>query len=507
MASELRGAAKIGEGRESRRWPSAHGTHIQPHNHRLAFSRSLRYSRAQSSTIEVHYPMHGSLRLMKYRRFLPLFVTQFMGAFNDNLFKNATILLAVFEILHDPHQEQKFTAIASAVYILPFFLFSALGGQLADSADKARIIRIVKLAEVGIMAIGAVGLMLANVYVLLVVLFLMGTHSSFFGPTKYAILPQHLAKDEVLGGTSMVEAGTYVAILLGTMVAGVVRPWQAATMVLVMAGVGLAAAWNVPPAPPEQGAPTIEEDFSELRASLAHISRLPLVFRWLLDVPVTILFVLRSSWQIVSATLHVPRLYWTIVAISFFVAEVSILGVVFTPMVKNVLGADNFVATLMLMVFTVGVATGAVLINWLLKGKVSAKCSPYAALAMALFLMVMYWTLAHWSAPDSDVLIGWRDFIADPSSYILFTELFLVSIAGGVFVVPLYAFLTTTVEKAEAARTVAANNIVTSGAGVVAAVLSVVIQRFLTIPQAFLVAAAVCLASTWFVQKLHEACD
>ncbi len=451
--------------------------------------------------------MHGSLRLMKYRRFLPLFVTQFLGAFNDNLFKNATILLAVFEILHDPHQEQKFNAIASAVYILPFFLFSALGGQLADSVDKARVIRIVKLAEIGIMAIGAVGLLLANIYLLLAVLFLMGTHSSFFGPTKYAILPQHLAKDEVLGGTSMVEAGTYVAILLGTMVAGVVRPWQAAVMVLAAAGLGLLTARQVPPAPPEHDAPTIEEDFVELRRELAHFSAMPFALRWLLDIYVTVLFVFRSSWQIISRTMHVPRLFWTIVAISFFVAEVVILGSVFLPMVKNILGADNFVATLMLMVFTIGVAVGAVAINWVLEGKVSARYAPYSALAMAFMLFVMYWTLAHWPPPIESDLIEWRDFIADPHVYILFGELFLVSVAGGMFVVPLYAFLTTTVEKSEAARTVAANNIVTSGAGALAALLFVPVQHFLTIPQAFLVVAAICIISTWFVQKLHKACD
>jgi len=451
--------------------------------------------------------MHGSLRLMRHRRFLPLFLAQFLGAFNDNLFKNATILLAVFEILHDPHQEQKFTAIASAIYILPFFLFSALGGQLADSVDKARLIRIVKLAEVAIMAIGAAGLLFANIYVLLLVLFLMATHSSVFGPTKYAILPQHLDADEVLGGTSMVEAGTYVAILIGTMVAGVLSPVQAALTVLVTAGLGVFAGWHVPPAPPEKGAPTIEEDFAELRESLDHLHKLPAPVRWLLDVPVTIWFILRSSWQIISATMRVPRLYWTIVAISFFVAEVVILGSVFLPMVKNILGADNFVATLMLMVFTIGVAVGAVLINWVLKGQVSARYAPYAALSMTFLLMVMYWTLAHWPPRTDPDLIEWRDFVVDLGAFVLFGELFLVSVAGGMFVVPLYAFLTTTVEKSEAARTVAANNIVTSGAGAFAAVAYIGIEKFVTIPQMFLVVAAIALASTWFVQRLHVACD
>ncbi len=451
--------------------------------------------------------MHGSLRLMKYRRFLPLFVTQFMGAFNDNLFKNATILLAVFTILHDPQQEQKFTAIASAIYILPFFLFSALGGQLADSMDKARIARIVKLAEVGIMALGAVGLCLANVTLLLIVMFLMGVHSSVFGPTKYAILPQHLEKDEVLGGTSMVEAGTNVAILMGTIVAGVLKPWHTAIIVMITALIGLAAARRVPAAHPAPGAPTLEEDFKQLRASLANVAAMPLILRLPLDVIVTIVFIFRSSWDIIRRTMRVPRLYWTIVAIGFFVAEVAILSVVFVPMVKNVLGADNFVATLMLVVFTVGVAVGAVLINSILRGRVSARYAPMSAIAQALFLMTMYWTLAYWPQPAGGRLIGWRGFVADPGSYILFAELFLVAVAGGMFVVPLYAFLTTTVEKSEAARTVAANNILTSGAGVVAVLIFVGIKNVLTIPQAFLVVAAICLASTWFVQKLHEACD
>src|SRR4028119_982535 len=164
--------------------------------------------------------MQASLSLLGRRRFLPLFVTQFLGAFNDNLYKSAMVILVTYAIYADPTKEATFNAIAGGLFILPFFLFSALAGQLADAGDKARIIRIVKTAEIFIMIGGAIGLLLHNIPIMLAGLFAMGVHSSFFGPIKYAILPQHLEKDEVLAGTGLVEAGTYIAILLGTIVGG-----------------------------------------------------------------------------------------------------------------------------------------------------------------------------------------------------------------------------------------------------------------------------------------------
>src|SRR5688572_27539523 len=162
------------------------------------------------------------MHLLSKRRFLPLFVTQFLGAFNDNLYKSAMVILVTYAIYSDPTKEATFNAVAGALFILPFFLFSALAGQLADGGDKARIIRIVKTAEIFIMVGGAIGLLLHSIPLLLAGLFAMGVHSSFFGPIKYAILPQHLRRDEVLAGTGLVEAGTYIAILLGTICGGLV---------------------------------------------------------------------------------------------------------------------------------------------------------------------------------------------------------------------------------------------------------------------------------------------
>ncbi|MGQ2929865.1 MAG: MFS transporter, partial [Sphingopyxis sp.] len=204
--------------------------------------------------------MTGTFALLKQRRFLPLFVTQLLGAFNDNLFKNAMVLFVVYGVYNDETQETLFSAVATAVFILPFFLLSALAGQLADTRDKARIIRIVKFCEIIIMIVGGTGLVLAwmgwgiellAIPLMMLALFAMGIHSTFFGPIKYAILPQHLKSDEVLAGTGLVEAGTYIAILAGTILAGVIDVEWAALGVVIVAAIGYLTSRQVPPAPPE----------------------------------------------------------------------------------------------------------------------------------------------------------------------------------------------------------------------------------------------------------------
>src|SRR5205809_1693969 len=210
----------------------------------------------------MRWASHGSPRpyvliqnvthLLRARRFLPLFATQFLGAFNDSLFKQAVVLFVTYQLFSNPAKEFQFSAIAQALFILPFFVFSALSGQLADDHDKAKLIRIIKLAEIGIMILGGAGIMLANIPLMLAAIGLMGVHSTFVGPIKYAILPQHLGRDEVLGGTGLVEAGTYIAILLGTILAGTLasKPAIAAGACVGFAVLGYLAGRQVPPAPP-----------------------------------------------------------------------------------------------------------------------------------------------------------------------------------------------------------------------------------------------------------------
>ncbi|MBK8373936.1 MAG: MFS transporter [Sphingomonadales bacterium] len=430
--------------------------------------------------------MSMSLSLMKKRRFLPLFVTQFLNAFNDNFFKMAMVVMITYTILQGGEKEEAYyNAFAGAIFILPFFLLSAVSGQLADSIDKTRVIRMVKSAEIGIMIVGACGIWLHNVPLMFLALFAMGVHSTFFGPIKYGILPQHLHEEEVLGGTGLVEAGTYIAILSGTIVGGILPPYWSALGVIVVALIGRVAAQFVPPAPAEDDAPTSRIDW--------HI--------------------VRNSWRLVSNTMHVPRLFLAIMAISFFWAIGAVLAAQFPPMVKNALGGDNTVATLFTAIFSVGVAIGSVVINHILKGKVSAKYAPASVIVMGLFVLALWWAVKGWvpvadSPLDPDMLLNFKEFWALQQGDLILVALLGIAIAGGMFVVPLYAFLTTTVEKSETARTVAANNIVNSGAMVIGAVFYGLLATVgVSIADTLFLIAAACLVSAWISWKLHKACD
>lgn len=421
--------------------------------------------------------MTPSFRLLAKRRFLPLFATQFLGAFNDNLFRTAMVMLVTFTIFSDPEQEASFSAIAGGLFILPFFLLSALSGQLADGHDKARIVRLVKTAEIGIMLFGAAGLLIQSIPLMLAALFAMGIHSTFFGPIKYAILPQHLRSQEVLGGTGLVEAGTYGAVLLGTIVGGIVSHQTAAALVLVIALLGRLAGQQVPPAPSDQ--PDSGIDFHIVRASVA----------------------------LVRATMHIRHLFLAIMAISFFWSQGAILAAQFPPLVKNALSADQQVATLFLAIFSVGVAGGSIIINRLLAGAVSARFAPMSALLMGVFVCDLYWTVLHWPAGNG-ALVDLATFVRLPHAERVMLDLFGVSVAGGMFVVPLYAFLTTTVPKAQTARTVAANNIVNSGAMVVSTLLLAALVHFgISVAETLLLVAVMSLGAALIAWRLHKAVD
>lgn len=335
------------------------------------------------------------------------------------------------------------------------------------------------------MIVGAAGIWLHNIPLMFLALFAMGVHSTFFGPIKYGILPQHLKDDEVLGGTGLVEAGTYIAILSGTIVGGILDPKISAVAVILVALIGRVTAQFVPAAPPEDDAPTGKIDWN----------------------------IFRSSWRLVRDTMHVPRLFLAIMAISFFWAIGAVLAAQFPPMVKNALGGDNTVATMFTAIFSVGVAIGSVLINRILNGSVSAKYAPASVLIMAAFVLLLWWAVKGWvhvpdNPQDADALLNYAEFWALRQGDIILFALLGIAVAGGMFVVPLYAFLTTTVGKSQTARTVAANNIVNSGAMVIGALVYSLLtaMNISTADTLFLIAAA-CLVSAWISWKLHLACD
>lgn len=422
--------------------------------------------------------MKASFRLLGTRRFLPLFATQFLGAFNDNLFKQAMILFATYSIYSNAAVEAQFNAIATGLFILPFFLLSALSGQLADSHDKAMIIRLVKTAEIAIMIVGAVSLLMGSVPLMLLAILAMGVHSTFFGPIKYALLPQHLDCDEVLGGTGLVEASTYSAILAGTILAGLIDARTTAAVVIVVAGLGWLCARSVPPAPPPGERAKL--DFHVIRASI----------------------------KLVSGTMHIPRLFLAILSISLFWMIGTILLIQFPPLVKNVFTADKQVASLFLAIFSIGVALGSVAVNRLLGGRVSAKFAPVSVLVMGLFLLLMGWVCHHWVPLPAGHYYSLLEFVRHPGAPLAGIALLGIATTGGMFVVPLYAFLTTTVHVDHAARTVAANNIVNSGAMVLGALLAMILTWVgLSVADALTSVSVLCVVTAVLAQKLHLACD
>lgn len=424
------------------------------------------------------------MHLLRQRRFVPLFVTQLLNALNDNLYKNAMVLFVVYQVYNSPETETFISGVATAVFVLPFVLFSATAGQLADMRDKAKIIRWIKFAEIIIMSVGATGLVLAArgvqveglaIPLLFAALFAMGVHSTFFGPIKYAILPQHLEKDEVLAGTGLVEAGTYVAILVGMMLGGAL-PIMASTIgVIVIAVIGYMVCRWVPPAPAQTT--EIKVDWNPWRASKALIT-----------------FSMRN-----------PELRYSVLAISFFWTIAAILSVQFIPLAKNVLLADKEVAAVMLVAFSAGIAIGSVSINALLKGDISARYSAPAVLVMGVLLVTFYLLAKSWNiAPAGGGLFSVGEFLAQPLALVLIGNLLLIAAAGGMFVVPLYAFLTTRVAINQASRSVAANNFISSVFMVLGAVGAGALG-FLGIPlvEQLLASLALCAVSAWIARKLH----
>jgi len=428
--------------------------------------------------------MQNTAHLLRTRRFLPLFLTQLLGAFNDNLFKFSMVILVTYGIYESESEDFAFNALASGLFILPFFLFSSLAGQLADNYDKARITRLVKTLEIFIAVIGGIGLWLHSIPVMLAALFLLGLQSTFFGPIKYAVLPQHLQSDEVLGGTGLVEAGTYIAILAGTILGGIIIDRNgngveiAIVTVFLVAVIGRIAAQFMPPAPAQKDVEKIDFNF------------------------------VRSSIQLISATLHVRKLFLAIIAISFFWTIGSVLIIQFPPLVENVLTATPQVASLFLGVFSIGIAIGSVLVNRLLKSEVSARFAPVSVIIMGVFVLILYFITRSWDGLPNGELYTFQTFIIHDGSWSLLATLAGVSIFGGMFVVPLYAFLTTTVDISQTARTIAANNVVNSGCMVLGALAAMGLSMLgVSTTEQLLLVAAMCLVAAWLGQQLHRACD
>ncbi|MGB5614182.1 MAG: acyl-[ACP]--phospholipid O-acyltransferase [Sedimenticolaceae bacterium] len=417
----------------------------------------------------------NQLELLNSRRFLPLFITQALGAFNDNVFKNAIVFLVTFSMAQQAGiNAPLMVAAAAGVFIFPFFLFSANAGQIADKYDKAWLIRILKLAEIAIMAVAGLGFVLGNVWFLLAVLFLMGTQSTYFGPIKYGILPEQLGSDELIAGNAWVQTGTFIAILLGT-VAGklILDDWGIyliSAAILAVAVAGLLAARFIPSTGP--AAPDLQVDYN----------------------PFT------STWEMLRYAAQRRDIFLTILAISWFWLVGAAFLAEIAPFAKDVLGGDENLATLFLVTFSIGVALGSLLCNSMLKGQVHATFVPLGALGMTVFIVDLYFAsrngLPGGAASLSlflDQFAGWR----------ILVDIALIAAAGGVYIVPLNALLQQRSDDAHRSRNIAANNIINSLFMVIAAIgTALLLALDLSIPQVFLAIGLANLAVAIYITRL-----
>ncbi|MFN7550900.1 MAG: MFS transporter [Pseudomonadota bacterium] len=411
--------------------------------------------------------MSGSnqFSLLRQRRFLPFFLTQSLGAFNDNVFKNALVALVTFVMTDLSEQQQTLlTNLAAALFIAPFFLFSATAGQLAEKYDKALLARAIKLLEVAIMAFAAAGFLTHHVEFLLAMVFMMGLHSTLFGPLKYSIMPQVLAPDELVGGNGLVEMGTFVAILGGSLLGSALiqvegaGPWLVSGACIVLALAGLATALAMPRVPPPVPDLRLRWNvFAETAANLRYLAGNRTVFLACLGV----------SW------------FW------FFG---SVYFVQLPNYAKTVLGGDGGVYQFLLAVFSIGVALGSLLCERLSGHKVEIGLVPFGSLGMTAFGIDIYF-----ARPDLALATGASlgELFAHGWMWRLTFDLAMMAVFCGFFIVPLFALIQTRSERSHQSRVIAANNILNALFMVAATGIAVLLLNVagLTIPQLLLVMA------------------
>ncbi len=416
--------------------------------------------------------------LLRERRFAPLFWVQFLGAANDNIFKFAFTLLATYAAHKWGNVEPHFAGfLIGALFIAPFMLFSATSGQLADKLEKSWFIRRVKDAEIVVMVIGAAGLALQSAPLLYVAIFLLGLQSTVFGPVKYSYLPQHLDAHEVTGGNGMVEMGTFVAILIGTIAGGMLigefgdrGALVTAAVVLLVAVLGRIAAQYVPHSPAADPGLTINwNPFTETWANLKIAHGDVAVFNSIIGI----------SWM------------W------FFG---SIFLTSFTPYARTNLGGNEAVVTFLLAIFSIGIGVGSLACERLSGRRVEIGLVPFGSIGMTVFAIDLYFASVAFTPMSSGTL---RQFLSSPGAWRIVMDLGLLALFAGLYSVPLYALVQTRADRSRVARIVAANNILNAVFMVVAALAATaLLGAGLNIPQLFLVTALMNAAVALYIYRL-----
>jgi 1-acyl-sn-glycerol-3-phosphate acyltransferase len=437
--------------------------------------RPLPSARRSARSGDAH---ESQFRLLGERRFAPFFWTQFLGAMNDNVFKIGFTSLVTYQTARFSGVDAKTAAfLISAIFILPFVLFSATSGQIADKYDKAMLTRFVKTFEIGVMLIGGAGFWLHSAPLLYLCTFLMGVHSTLFGPVKYSYLPQHLVKTELVGGNGMVEMGTFVAILVGTIVGGEAAAFvEHGAVVLACACVGFAlvgramSVW-VPPTPAPQPDLRINwNPFSETWRNLKIARENRTVFLSLLGI----------SWL-------------------WFVGATFLSS--FFSFAKDVLLANPDVVTVLLGTFSIGIGLGSLLCERLSKRRIEIGLVPLGSIGMSVFAIDLFF--ASHALPPAGHLLSVGEFLVIPANWRVLADLFLLAMFGGFYSVPLYALIQSRSQPSHRARIIAANNILNSLFMIVSALMAMALTSAgVSIPVLFLVTALLNIVVATYIYSL-----
>ncbi len=395
-------------------------------------------------------PSESQFSLLRQRRFLPFFITQFLGAFNDNVFKNALIILIAFQgINHDVANSRYLVNVSAALFILPFFLFSSTAGQIGDSHEKSALIRSIKLAEIFIMFLAVIGFILGSISLLMAVLFLMGTQSSLFGPVKYGYLPQHLNGAELIGGNGLVEMGTFMAILSGMMLGSAVMAadggefWISA-VVLMVALAGYLGARRIP---------------------LTSAAQPGLKINW---------NVFGQTWATVRMVMRNRTVFFSVLGISWFWFVGSTYMVQLPNYTREILNGDESVYILLITVFCIGISAGSLLCEKLSGHRVEVGLVPLGAMGISLFGVDLYF-----SAPTmvevSPGALMLEQFLRVEGGLHCLMDIALIGMFGGFYIVPLFAVVQQRTQKDILSRVIAGNNILNALFMVLSAVFGIVL--------------------------------
>lgn len=381
-------------------------------------------------------------QIWREKRFFPLLATQFLGAFNDNLFKNALMVFVAYKLAAEVKVVNIYANVAAGIFILPYFLFSAFAGLLADKYSRSKLVRILKIAELLMMCAAALIFMQGSLFGLIFVLFLMGMQSTFFGPIKYALLPQLLKQNELIAGNAYVEASTYISIILGSVLGTLLPVWGSVALLIVCAVSGVISAYQIPRTDGMQPDMKISFDFvRQIKDNIRLVRSHVIVFR-----------------AIIGAT-------WFWVLGVFFLTEMF-------PLCSKVFNTEKSVVTLFLVLFSVGVGAGSIFCNKLLKGEISVVYVPISAIGLSVCAFAIYILSCGFETPAQTLNL--MEFLRLPRGVLLSFFLFAFAFCGGMYVVPLNALMQKKAPKKNVASVIAGNNIINS-LGMVAISLTAVL--------------------------------